>query len=182
METILSLIEIILGLFKLKKEEDRQRIIAKIEKFMKTVFDYIAVGFRAVFQFIPYFKPTLTAEILPNKNFTRLETSLTDPAVFRITYRSRFFDYPFNTLKSTAVVQTVQIKDDLDRSWNVLFHQPIEKVGEYVKATGNTTYEIRLPRRLADNDVFFIAVGNKGRTMLTLRGSKWLRNIIIFHI
>lgn len=182
METILSLIEIILGLFKLKKEEDRQRIIARIEKFMKTVFDYITIGFQAVFQFIPYFKPTLTVEVLPNKNFTRLETSLLDPALLQVTYKSRFFAYPFTTLKSTAVVQTVQIKDDLDRSWNILFEQPVEKVGEYIRSTGNTTYEIKLPRWLADKDVFFIASSNKGRTMLTLRGPKWLRDVVFFNV
>lgn len=149
---------------------------------MKTVFHYITIGFQAVFQFIPCFRPSLTVEVLPRKDFTRLETSLLDPAILKITYKCRFFDYPFSTLKSTAVVQTVQIKDDLDRSWNILFKQPIEKVGEYVKATGNTTYEIKLPRRLADKDVFFLAVGHKGRTMLTLSGPNWLRNIIIFHI
>lgn len=105
---------------------------------MKTVFHYITIGFQAVFQFIPCFRPSLTVEVLPRKDFTRLETSLLDPAILKITYKCRFFDYPFSTLKSTAVVQTVQIK----MTWigrNILFKQPIEKVGEYVKATGNTT-------------------------------------------
>ncbi len=175
METILSLIEIILGLFKLKKEEDRQRIIAKIEKFMKTVFHYITIGFQAVFQFIPYFKPTLTVEVLPRKNFTRLETSLLDPVILRVTYKSRFFAFPFTTLKSTAVIQTVQIKDDLDRSWNILFGQPVEKIGEYVKATGNAAHAIALSQSPANEKILLLAAGNKGRTTLSMNGPKWLQ-------